>query len=111
MFERVRQGTVEIIRGDVPLNAEGGDQLRKVMGQVRESGRRNIVLDVRKVPLINSAGLSLLLDLNDELRSQGGCLKLLAPNPLVAEILHVTGVEQYFETFPDEVSAVGSFTR
>lgn len=111
MFERFRQGTIEVVRGDSPLNAEGGDQLRKVMDQVRESGRRNVVLDVRKVPLMDSAGLSLLLDLNDELRAQGGSLKLLAPNPLVAEILHVTGVQQFFEIFQDDVSAVGSFTR
>lgn len=111
MFERFRQGVVEVVRGDAPLNAAAGDQLRKLMEQIKDFGQRNVVLDLRKVPLIDSSGMELLLDLLDQFRSQGGSLKLLAPSPLVAEILAVTGVDRFFEVFSDEVAAVGSFNR
>jgi anti-anti-sigma factor len=111
MYERFRQGAVEVVRSDAPLHAETVDSFRSVMDQLKAGGRRNVVLDLRKVPLVDSAGLEALLDSLDEFRARGGSLKLLAPNPLVREILTVTGVEQFFEVFGDEVSAVGSFTR
>lgn len=111
MFERFRQGIVDIVRGDAPFNAEAADQFRKLMEQLKTSGQRNVVVDLRKVPLIDSSGLETLLDLLEQVRGRGGSLKLLAPSPLVAEILNVTGVDQFFEIYADEVQAVGSFTR
>jgi anti-anti-sigma factor len=111
MFETTRQGVVDIIRGDMALNADGIVALRRVVDQLHEVGQPNVVLDLRKVPLVCSQGLEYLLDTYDRFRAQGGNLKLLAPTPLVTEILFITGVGQYFEVFSDEVSACGSFTR
>jgi anti-anti-sigma factor len=111
MFDLVRQGIVGLIRGDSPINRTHLDALKRVLEPSKETGQPNLVLDLRRVPLVDSAGLEYLLDTFDACRAQGGTLKLVAPSPLVAEILHVTGVSSFFEIFSDEVSAVGSFTK
>jgi anti-sigma B factor antagonist len=111
MFESARQGTVGLIRGDSPINNANLDALKRVVEPLKESGQPNLVLDLRRIPLIDSAGLEYLLDTFDACRAQGGTLKLMGPTPLVAEILSVTGVSSFFELFADEVAAVGSFTK
>jgi len=111
MFERTTQGVVNVIRGDQPLNA---DHVRAVSGLAREclaNGQPYAVLDLEKVPLIDSAGLELLLDLREEFQQLGGVLKLAAPNPLCEEILSVTGLSEPFEVFSEPLPAVGSFAR
>lgn len=111
MFERFKQGTVDVVKVDGPLNTETLDGLRRIVEQIDESGQTSAVLDMRKIPLVDSQALEYVLDLYDSFRSRGGNLKLVGPTPLVAEILNITGVDQFFEVFGDEVSAVGSFTR
>lgn len=111
MFERMTQGTVDVIRGDAPITIETLDGLRRVVEKIDEGGQTCAVLDMRRIPMIDSAGLEYVLDLYDSYRTRGGNIKLVEPTPLVAEILNVTGVDQFFEVFPDDVAAVGSFTR
>lgn len=111
MFESARQGTVGVIRGDSPINVSNLEGFKRVVEPLKESGQPNLVLDLRRIPLVDSIGLEYLLDTFDACRAQGGTLKLMGPTPLVAEILSVTGVSSFFEVFADEVSAVGSFTK
>lgn len=111
MFDKIRQGVVDVIRGDSPIIADQLDQIRRVVDQLGNAGQPNVVLNLQRVPIIDSAGLEFLLDTFDSFREQGGNLKLVQPTQLVREILTVTGVEQFFEVFENETAAVGSFTR
>ncbi len=111
MFERVRQGAVDLIRGDLPFSA---DHLQGVSGLLEEclqDGQPYAVLSLENVPLIDSAGLELLVDCKERFEQLGGALKLSAPSPLCEEILLVTGVAEGFEIFAEASSAVGSFVR
>lgn len=111
MFERHRQSVVDLIRGDSPIIREEVTQVQNLVEELDDVGQPRVIFDLRKIPLIDSAGLELLLDLQDRFRARGGDMKLLNPNPLVREIIHVTGVDRFFEIFQDEISAIGSFTR
>lgn len=111
MFERIQQGAVDLIRGDLPLSGEHVEQVRDLLGECLQHGQPYVVLDMEKVPLLDSAALELLLDFREEFQRLGGTLKLAGPNPLCDEILSVTGVAAEFEVFPEATSAVGSFVR
>ena len=87
------------------------DEVAKLLRECLSNGQPYIVLDLEKVPLIDSAGLELLLDAKEDFERLGGTLKLAASNPLCDEILSVTGVGRSFEIFPEATSAVGSFVR
>ena len=111
MFERTKQGAVDIIRGSDPLDREHTEFLLGLFAHCGENGQPRVVLDFQGVPLLDSAGLELLLDTQDDFQQLGGALKLSAPNDLCSEILKVTGVGSRFEIYPDSAAAVGSFAR
>ena len=111
MFERITQGAVDVIRGDAPLNADHVEEVSRLLVACLNNSQPYVVLDLEDVPLIDSAGLELLLDFMEEFQELGGALKLAAPSPLVQEILAVTGMRARVEIFREALSAAGSFAR
>ena len=111
MFERRQQGAVDIIRGDDALNLESIQQASGLLDECVGHGQPRIVVDLERVPLIDSAGLELLLDVRDRCLKRGGALKLAAPNHLCQDILRITDLAGQLEIYNDAISAVGSFAK
>ena len=109
MFARSRQGAVDVITGDVPLNVDTCGDFQQQIEACLNRGQPRLVIDLRDVPFIDSAGLELLLDIQDRCVQSGGTCKLAAPNPLCTDILTATAVGLEFETYPDAIEAAGSF--
>ena len=70
-----------------------------------------LVLDMHEVPLIDSAGLEALVEVQQQIQNKGGNIKLASLNQLCKEILRITRIEEKFETYQDVKSAVGSYVR
>lgn len=111
MFERSRTGAVNVLRGNLPLNVETAKDLDALFDECLGAGQPRIVLDLEAVPLIDSAGLELLLEFQERCVERGGTIKLAAPTPLCRDILTVTDMISRFEVLPDRLSAVGSFAQ
>lgn len=111
MFQASKQGAVQVVSGDAPLNSEhlpiAQDAFEKCFGK----GQPRIVLNLEGIPLIDSAGLELLLDIRDRCLQSGGAMQLAAPGALCRDILQVTGLANQFAIFDDLNSAVGSFSQ
>lgn len=111
MFERSKQGAVDIIQGSDPLNSDNVDVMRAVFERCCLSGQPKVVFDMHAVPLLDSAGLELLIETQENYRKRGGLLKLASTNPLCQEILKISGVGKMFESFSSSNAAVGSFVK
>jgi anti-sigma B factor antagonist len=111
MFERTRQGAVDVIAGDDPLTADGLGGATRVCDELLAAGQPRAVLDMGRIALVDSAGLEWLLSTQERFIQRGGAIKLAAPNQLCRDILLATGVDRHFEIFADAVTAVGSFAR
>ena len=111
MFEHARSGAVDIVRGDGPINLQQVQHLAKLLDDRLTVGQPRVIVDLERVPLIDSAGLELLLDYQDRCLERGGVMKLSAPTPLCREILSLTDVNRRIEVFQDYLSAVGSFAQ
>ena len=111
MFKVTRQGAVDVIRGSVPLNQEHAEHLHSALERCFEDGQPMIVMDMSAVQLVDSTGLELLLETQDNVELCGGAFKLAATTPLVGDILRATGLHDKLDCFPDVKSAVGSFLR
>lgn len=109
MFKHSKQGAIDVISGTLPLSGDTLPLLDAAFTECLHEGQPRVVLDLRNVPLIDSAGLERLLDLRDRFQSKMGDLKLAGATPLCNDILFVTGVASYFEVFPEVTQAVGSF--
>jgi anti-anti-sigma factor len=111
MFALEKQGAVCVLRPKAPIEMKHCEELKRTVLQALGAGRPMLVVDFHDVPLVDSAGLETLLDLQEELESKGGAVKLAAVNPLCADILRVTGVGAKFEQHPLVRNAVGSFAE
>lgn len=111
MFRRDKHGTVDVICSDEALVGERLEELERLLQACLDQGQPHVVLDLHGSPIIDSAGLELLVDTQQGYQRCGGTLKLAAPNLLCKEILDVSGVAEYFEIHKDVKQAVGSFLR
>jgi len=111
MFEHTKQGAIDVVFGGDPLTREYVQELRDALICFADEGQPHVVIDLQGVPLIDSEGLELLLDMHELYQDLGGSLKLANANSLCSEILHISGVGQQFEMYADTGAAVGSFVR
>ncbi len=111
MFSFESQGAVELLAPEVALNHENAEQLYRAMTERVFAGQPMVVLDMSHVPLVDSAGLETLLDVQQTLRESAGALKLAGLSPLCQDVFLATGLSERFETYADSKAAVGSFVR
>jgi len=111
MFQWESQGAVELLAPQVALNHENVEQLTSAIIEKTFVGQPMVVIDMSNVPLVDSAGLEALLDIQQRVRKSAGSLKLAGLTQLCEDIFRVTGVAERFETFADTKAAVGSFVR
>ena len=111
MFEQKSQGAVDVIGGGERISGDRVAELAHVLESRIEHGQLQIVLDLQGVAVIDSAGLELLLDVQEKCQRMGGALKLSNASALCLEVLKATGVGAKFEIFRDSRGAVRSFVQ
>ncbi len=88
------------------------------MRQALDGGAQYLLLDLAGVPFISSAGIRSLNELSLLLRKKfppqeadrrSRHLKLLSPSDRITDILKMSGVDMFFETYTDLGQAVASF--
>lgn len=87
----------------------GSDQTEGLTGYLGSLERNQIVLDLDNTEMINSRGLTMLLDAQEMLRDGGGQLKISTTNAMNRKILEITRLDQQLEVFSSVVDAVKSF--
>lgn len=98
-----------MISGGERISGDFVAELSAVLEARLERGQPHVVLDLQGVAVIDSAGLELLLDVQEKYQRMGGALKLANPGALCREVLKATGVGGRFEIFQDTRKAVRSF--
>jgi anti-anti-sigma factor len=96
------QTTVVPNREEIGVVAAGELDLATAPALAREiddlhtSGFRHVVVDLHQVGFIDSSGLRMLLDLRNQLESEGGRLTLVPPRPSARLIFEITATHQLF---------------
>jgi anti-anti-sigma factor len=111
MLKRSKQGAIDVVSCGVAITTDNLKELSQTLEACLGDGQPRAVLDMQEVPLLDSAGLETLLDLQDGFEQRAGTLKLAGPNALCRDILNATGVSDYFEIHGEVKSAVGSFLQ
>ncbi len=97
------------IEGKILLG-EGDVEIKQAVDDLLNRGRKNVLLNLAKVPYIDSAGLGEIIRCFTAIRKKGGNLKLLAPNQRLIDLLSITKLVNVFDWYNDESSAVTSFS-
>jgi anti-sigma B factor antagonist len=105
-----RAGDVTILRMTGRLELEEGDLVfRDYVNRLIAEGRVNLVLDLRDVTRIDSAGIGMLVSKYLSTQNRGGTIKLLHLTRRSDHLMDITRLATVFEIFEDEEDAVRSF--
>ena len=92
-------------RVDSATAPELESQLRALV----DGGKTHIVLDLKNVEYMSSAGLRAMVSTLKSVKRVNGDLRLANPSARVEEVLHLAGPTSIFTMFPTQEAAVGSF--
>ena len=106
-----RAGDVAIVElsGKITLG-EGSGLVRNTIKDLVNSGQKNILINLKDVGYIDSAGLGELVGAYASVTNMGGNVKLLNPQAKVHDLLQVTKLYTVFVAFDDEAEALRSFS-
>ena len=107
---RVREvGSVTILDLSGQLSGDWTVRLEDKIDDVVKDGRRQVLLNLRDVSYVDSAGLGTLLAKRASVQQQGGALKLLNLTSTIRDLLSVTKLVTVFDAFESEEEALESF--
>jgi len=105
-----RIGDVTVLQLIGRLELETGDLiLRDTVNRLVEEGQVKLVLDMKEVTRLDSAGIGMLVSKYLTVRRAGGTIKLLHPTERTDHLMDITKLTTVFQVFDDEASAVKSF--
>ena len=105
-----RQQGVTIIqpRGKITIG-DGDVALRDAVQGALDGGAAGVLIDLGRVPRIDSSGLGELVAAHQRAAVAGCDLKLANLRARVADVVEVTQVHTVFDVFESEESAIASF--
>ena len=103
----LRRCDVLVIKGRI--DSDTVKILAQTLADLKANGRYKIVLNIKDVTYISSAGLGELIDTQNSCKKAGGQLVLAHVPQRVKEALNLAGLTPLFNLFDDETEAVGNF--
>ncbi len=100
--------TILDLEGNLTIGT-ADEELRRRVEELVARDQKYLLVNLAKVPIIDSSGIGGLVKSFTHAKSSGGKLKLLNPTRVAYQLLSITGLLSVFETFEDEGTAVASF--
>ena len=91
------------------IDSSTAPELQEHLNSLMNRGRHNLVLNMRDVAFLSSAGLRTILSALQACKRQGGDVRLSEVSDQVARVLELTSFDIYFKCFASDTEAVGSF--
>ena len=103
-------GKVTVIDLNGKITIGKGDLiLRDTVDGVLKDGKKRILLNLDKVSYMDSAGIGELVACFKRVVEKEGVMKLVNPAGRVQDLLALTKLDEYFETYQSEGEALASF--
>ncbi len=110
-FSVRKVGEIQVIDVDGKIVLGDGDvEIKKAVDDLLQKGNKMILLNLAKVPYLDSAGLGEIIRCFTALRRSGGNFKLLSPNQRIVDLLSITKLLNVFDCYDSESSAIKSFS-
>lgn len=100
--------TVVKMEGNM-LGGPEASELNSALHKLLDAKKKNIIVDLGDVTLMNSSGLGLIIGAVTTMRNAGGNLKIAAATEKVTQVFKITKVSNVIELYDSVKSAVESF--
>jgi len=93
-------GAVAILRTDGYINNTGGEEIARQAYALLGEGTVRLLLDLERTKIVNSIGISILIEVLEKVLDQGGRLAFCHLTPTIEKTFQIMGLAQYARIFP-----------
>ncbi len=101
-----RRDGLAVIYTDGYINNQGGEEIAKAAYELLDEGHRCLLLNLAGTKIVNSIGISILIEIIEKMLEIDGKLAFCNLTPTIEKTFHIMGLAQYSSIFPDEEAAV-----
>ena len=101
--------SISVMKVKGRVDSESAPELDEALGKLLQNNRNQIVLDLKGVEYISSAGLRAMVKAYQAATKSGGDLRLASVSDPVEVILRTVGMMQMLKMYPTDQEAVASF--
>ena len=101
---------VLIIETNGYLNNIGGEKIAKVCYENIDSGTKKILLNLENSKVVNSIGVSILIEIIEKLQGTDGKLAYCELAPIVEKTFNIMGLTKYSTIYKDEEAGLSDLS-
>lgn len=87
------------------INNVGGEEIANQAYELIGDGVTTLLLNLRETKIVNSIGISILIEIIEKMMEKGGKLGFCCLTPVIQKTFQIMGLAQYAPIFADEESA------
>lgn len=91
------------------LNMEIGDEISKLCSEQIDNGIHNFIINLEKTRMVNSIGVSILIEVIEKLQDVDGKLGFCNLAPIVEKTFNIMGLTKYSTIFASESEGIEAF--
>jgi len=95
-----RRGDVAVFWTDGYINNQGGEEIARQAYAQLDAGARALVLNLEKTRIVNSIGISILIEVLERVMDRKGVLAFCNLTPTIDKTFRIMGLAQYASIYP-----------
>ena len=88
------------------INNLGGEEIANRAYELMDEGVRILLLNLRETKIVNSIGISILIEIIEKMIDKGGKIAFCCLTPVIHKTFQIMGLANYAAIFTDEDEAV-----
>lgn len=102
-----RRGNGAILYTKGYINNVGGEEIANRAYELMDGGARSILLNLRDTKIVNSIGISILIEIIEKMMEKGGKIAFCCLTPVIHKTFQIMGLANYAKIYTDEEAAIG----
>ncbi|HEX6161521.1 MAG TPA: STAS domain-containing protein [Thermoanaerobaculia bacterium] len=87
------------------INNVGGEEIANRAYELMDGGVRTLLLNLRETKIVNSIGISILIEIIEKMMEKGGRIAFCCLTPVIHKTFQIMGLANYASIFTDEETA------
>lgn len=88
------------------INNVGGEEIATRAYELMDDGVRTLLLNLRETKIVNSIGISILIEIIERMIDKGGRISFCCLTPVIYKTFQIMGLANYASIFTDEDAAL-----
>lgn len=100
-----RRGDAAVLYTKGYINNLGGEEIANRAYELMEQGVQTLLLNLRETKIVNSIGISILIEVIEKMNEGKGKIAFCCLTPVIQKTFQIMGLAQYAQIYADEETA------